>query len=127
MADLQDISEYIRISKDAMELMKSAVGLLPKGAEKDEAEQKLRAADEALQRSDARLAQDLGYKLCQCRFPPQIMLSQGYHETHNVEIYKCPGCGKQDPSEHKIGQLDRVKAHNEGAGRRSWTSARRGR
>lgn len=100
---------------------------MPKGAAKDEAEQKLKAADEALRRSDAKLAKDLGYKLCQCTFPPQIMLSKGHHDVHGVEMFQCPQCGKQDPSEHKLRQYDRLKAHNEGTGESSWISARRGR
>ena len=88
MADFQDLSDYIRLSKDALDLVKSAAGLLPKGAAKNEAEQKLKAADEVLRRTDAKLAKDLGYKLCQCTFPPQIMLWK--QESHMLE---CPACG----------------------------------
>lgn len=114
MADFQDLSEAIRICKDALDLLKSTVGLLPKGEAKQKVQRKIQDADEALRKSDIALAKELGYRLCQCTFPPQIMLSKGRHEVHGFELFKCPSCGKQDPSEHKIKQYDRVKDHNEG-------------
>src|SRR5207237_9425043 len=70
----QDIAEYIPASKDTLDLVRAAWSLLPKGEKRSEAEHKLHAAEEALKRSDAALAQKLGYQLCQCTFPPQIML-----------------------------------------------------
>jgi hypothetical protein len=59
----QDIADYIRISKDTIGLLKGVFDLLPKGAKRDEAEQKIKAAEEALKRADATLAQKLGYSL----------------------------------------------------------------
>ena len=126
MTDLQDVSDIFRISKDALEIMKNAAAFLPKGETRDEAERKIQAAEEALHRADAKLAKDLDYKLCQCTFPPQIMLSTGRHPVHDKEIFECPRCKKQEPSEHHFQQLDRLKAHNEGRGS-SWVDARRGR
>ena len=82
-------------------------------------------AEKALRASEAELAKALGYKLCQCTFPPQIMLSKGHHAEQGMEIFKCEKCGKQEPSEHMIAQHAKVSAHNQG--RRSWTDARRGR
>ena len=99
MTDLQDVSDIFRISKDALEFMKNAAAFLPKGETRDEAERKIQAAEEALHRADAKLAKDLDYKLCQCTFPPQIMLSTGRHPVHDKEIFECPRCKKQEPSD----------------------------
>jgi hypothetical protein len=126
MTNLHDISEYISLSKGALDLLKSALGLMPKGSSRDEIERKVQAAEEILKRSDAKLAKELGMHLCQCEFPPPIMLSKGYHERHNVEVFECPACKKRSPSEHLIRQYDAVEEHNRG-GRSSWIDGRRGR
>jgi hypothetical protein len=93
MADglFQDIADYIRISKDALDLARSGWALLPKGEKRDEAEKRFHAAEEALKRSDAALAQKLGYQLCQCDFPPKIMLWR-----EQEKVFKCPSatCGR---------------------------------
>jgi hypothetical protein len=84
----QDIADYIRVSKEGLNLARSAWALLPKSANRDEAERKLLAAEHALKRTDAALAQKLGYELCQCTFPPQIMLwreKEGAHICQNVD------------------------------------------
>lgn len=122
----EHVAEYIKASKDVMEIFKTMVGFLPKGEEADEAEKRLEQAEKALRASEAQLAQALGYQLCQCTFPPQIMLSTGRHPVHGNEIYKCERCGKQEPSEHKFAQMDRLKEQNDRLSGSSWTAARRG-
>jgi hypothetical protein len=101
----QDIAEYIRLSKDGLDLMRGAWSLLPKGEKRDEAEHKLRAAEEALKRSDAALAQKLGYQLCQCTFPPQIMLWKEA-QKHTA----CSNCGR------KIASFSRPLNYDDGGG-----------
>jgi hypothetical protein len=64
----QDIAEYIRLSKDTLDLVRGALGILPKGEKRDGAENKPHAAEAALKRSDAALAQKLAYHLCKCQF-----------------------------------------------------------
>ena len=85
------VADYIRLSKDALDLARSGWALLPKSEKRDEAEKRFHAAEEALKRSDAALAEKLGYSLCQCTFPPQIML---WHEKERVT--RCPRaeCGR---------------------------------
>jgi hypothetical protein len=89
----QDIAEYIRVSKDSLNLLRAAWNLLPKGEKRDEAEQKIKAADEALKRTDAALALKFGYHLCQCTFPPQIMLWREKERGHF-----CPKCSHNTAS-----------------------------
>lgn len=90
MIDPKSIGEWILDFKVASDLLKSALGMMPKSAEKDAIETKIRAADEALKRADAKLAQELGYRLCQCTFPPQPMLwKQG------LGAHVCDKCGNK--------------------------------
>jgi hypothetical protein len=64
--------------KDSLDLVRAGWSLLPKNEKKkEEAGLALERAEAALKRSDAALAQKLGYQLCQCTFPPQIMLWNG--------------------------------------------------
>lgn len=89
---LQDISDYIQLSKDAIDLLKTAYGVLPKGPDKEAFEKKIAAAEEILKRADAKLASDLGYRLCQCQFPPRPMLWK-----EQIKSYVCqnPECGRK--------------------------------
>lgn len=87
---LKEITEVIAAFKGAMDLLKAASSMLPKGQKKDEVDAKIIAAQEALKRADAELARNLGYKLCQCTFPPQIMLWQQAQSAH-----VCGKCGDQ--------------------------------
>jgi hypothetical protein len=69
--------------------MKSAYNLLPTGAaEKKEIATKLEEAEHALELSNAKLAKELGYHLCQCQFPPKIMLWD-----NSLRAYICQNAG----------------------------------
>lgn len=124
---IDQFSDYLRAGKETIVLLQAAVGLMPKGEDRTKVEAEIERAEHALKMSEARAAQSLGYKLCQCTLPPQIMLSKGYHDVHNVELFVCPQCDKQHPSQHQIRQYDKVKVHNEGLRGQSWVDARRGR
>jgi hypothetical protein len=114
--ELNEVLGYIQASKGVLDILRTLGGLLPTGPGADAAQQRLGQAEKALRAAEVQLAHSLGYRLCQCTFPPQIMLSKGYHHTHNLELFTCPTCGKQEPSAHTIRQYDDVKAHNEGLG-----------
>jgi hypothetical protein len=90
--NVQDLSDYARISKDALDLIKAAIPLLPKGQRREEAERTIAAAEEMLRRSDVELAKSLGMKLCDCTFPPQIML---WREAEKARICPNPQCNKR--------------------------------
>lgn len=85
----------LALFKDAITVAKGAKDLLPSGKEKDAVEKSLDAAERATRLAEAQIAQALGYHLCQCTFPPQIMLSKGYHR--DSERFECPRCGKGWP------------------------------
>jgi hypothetical protein len=90
--EASDISTWVTAAKGALDLMRSAWQLLPRGDKKDEFEANVRKAEEALQLSSVSLAKSLGYKLCKCTFPPQIMLWNNEKRTNICSI-----CGNEDP------------------------------
>jgi len=118
--DFQDFAEFLNVGKGTVDLLKSAASLLPVGKNRDEIEQKVQAAAALLARNDAKLAKELGYSLCRCTYPPQIMLSKGHHEVHGMEVSVCPKCNSQNPSEYSIRQRDELKMHNERRRTASW-------
>ena len=80
---------WTHAAREAVEAFKVARDLLPKGKARDEAEAKLAQAENLLCRGDARLALDLGYPLCQCTFPPQIMLWRETDKAHACPRQEC--------------------------------------
>lgn len=107
--------------KSAVDLIRSILGLareakdaLPDGGKKEAISVSLSEAERQLRFVEAQIVQSLGYRLCQCTFPPQIMLSIGYHSKRGEERFECPRCKKKEPSNHYFAQLDRVDEYNAG-------------
>ncbi|TAL81951.1 MAG: hypothetical protein EPN75_03320 [Beijerinckiaceae bacterium] len=88
-----EMTAWMTAGKGAVDLMRSAWQLMPKGERKDQIEEKVTQVETALRASDAALAQALGYKLCRCTFPPQIML---WRQSEGTNI--CELCGSKDPT-----------------------------
>jgi len=91
MVDFSDIQGWMGVLRDAVSLLRQGRDLLPSGPKRDEIEAKIRQIEEAMARSDARLAKDLGYPLCECTFPPQIML---WKEQQRAHVCPNPVCGR---------------------------------
>jgi hypothetical protein len=108
---IKEIAEYLGAGKMALDLLKSARDALPKGANADQLQEKIDEAERALGTSKAAAAKALGFKLCQCTFPPQVML---WREPERAHI--CPGCG------HKVEKLNYTPPimGDSGDGRNSW-------
>jgi hypothetical protein len=94
-----DIQGWIITAKATADLVKTAASLLPKGPKRAEIEAALRINDEAMQRADARLAKDLGLRLCSCTFPPQIML---WKEALKADVCPNPECNRTLPRGMRI-------------------------
>jgi hypothetical protein len=107
---LPAIKAGIDVFRNAIGLAKEAKELLPDGAKKDAIERSLAAAEQESKIGQAQIAQALGFTLCKCAFPPPIMLSKGYHPRHGEELFECPSCKKQHPSQHHFDELDRLEA-----------------
>jgi hypothetical protein len=94
MIDPMEAGALFVTAKEAVETLKTAWSLLPKGADKDAVARKIGEAEKALERSDAKLAKELGYKLCECTFPPQPML---WKEKRKLFVCPNPDCGRTMP------------------------------
>ena len=102
MTDLSDVKTAFDAIKIGLSLFRDAIGLakdvkssLPDGEKKRTIEESLEKAEQSAKLAEAQVAQALGYSLCKCTFPPQIMLSQGMRPTAylEAECLKCPKCG----------------------------------
>jgi len=91
MFDLKTFSDGISLFEKVVSAVKSVVDMLPK-REKEDASRKLIEIEEKLQIAEAQIAKGLGYELCKCTWPPQIMLHAG--EAEYGEKFRCPACGR---------------------------------
>ncbi len=100
--DAKSVTETLAAVKGAFDLFREAIRLakegkelLPSGDKRDSVEVSLAAAERATRLAEAQIAHALGYCLCQCTFPPQIMLSIG--TQNDYEHFRCPQCQKVAP------------------------------
>ncbi len=91
-------------------LLKQTKDLLPDGAEKKTVEKSLEEVEKKSELAQAQVAQALGYQLCRCTFPPQIMLKTGSSRAHG-DHFQCPRCGSAWPPPD-TGLLDFVEDYN---------------
>lgn len=87
-------------------LLKQAKDHLPDGAEKKTVEQSLEEIERKSKLAEAKMAQALGYRLCKCTFPPQIMLKTGYSRVHG-DHFQCPR-GHTWPPHEDSGEVEFV-------------------
>lgn len=83
--NLPDIATALTLGTSALGILKQLKDLLPDSPEKEDAMKKLDAAERDLATAQARTAKDLGYELCECTYPPQIVLLKGGAK-------RCPIC-----------------------------------
>jgi hypothetical protein len=96
--------EWLDTTRDAIELFRAALSLsrdvqqaLPKGEQAEAIAKALDEAEKKARLAEAQIAKALGYKLCQCTFPPQIMLlcrDDGAHPAV-AEFHRCSACGRE--------------------------------
>lgn len=79
----------IKYVKDAFDVAKNIKELLPDSAEKRSAIEALEQAEKNFKIAEAHAAKELGYPICKCTWPPQIMLQKKmYH-------FKCDLCSTE--------------------------------
>lgn len=93
--DITDFTSAFKLGSKAISMFKQIKDLMPTSPQKEAAEKTLKEAEDAFSIAEAKVAKELGYKLCKCTWPPQIMLSIGFQEDR--ERYKCPKCGNIKP------------------------------
>src|ERR1700719_2156962 len=81
-------SNWTTIASSTIAEFKVIAESMPAGPSKDGLTNKIDKAEELVRRADAELAKSLGYPLCQCTWPPQIMLWK-----QEVSASVCPKCG----------------------------------
>lgn len=89
---MEDWTGYLTAAKTTLEIFKGIRSELPKSEAADKATEQIEAAEKALRASEAELAKGLGYRLCRCTFPPQIML---WRQEERASF--CPVCGDKFP------------------------------
>ena len=87
--DLESFKVAFELGSKALTMIKQVKELHPQGPQREVAEKAIVDAESAFRIAEAKAAQELGYELCQCTWPPQIKLlvAGGNH--------KCPKCGHQ--------------------------------
>jgi hypothetical protein len=84
-----EITNIVNAAKEVVSVVKSIQGLIPNATDREEVLKKIEAAEKTLALAEASTAKDLGYELCLCTFPPQIMLLVSPQE------YACKQCGNK--------------------------------
>jgi hypothetical protein len=94
-----DLTEMFALIRGGVGALKDLLSLVP-ATERKAAEETLEKADVAFRTAEARFAKELGYELCQCTWPPQIMtresasrLMGGGANAYRNETWRCASCG----------------------------------
>ncbi len=91
---LEAVTKGLTTVKEAVNLLKSAKDQLPPGETQQAIHEKIEEAERAIQLGHAEMGQSLGFQLCHCTWPPQVMASTGYTKETHVEQFTCPNCKK---------------------------------
>ena len=91
---LEAFTKGLTVLKEAIGLVHSANDQLPKNETQKAIQQKVEEAERLIQVGHASVGQSLGFQLCHCTWPPQVMASTGYNEKTQVEQFTCSHCGK---------------------------------
>ena len=95
--DLDTLKGGLVAFREAVTSLKALKDLLPDSPDKDKIEQEIAVVERAAALADAEIAKALGYSLCKCTYPPQIMLSIGHQNGR--ERFQCNTCGEIIPPE----------------------------
>jgi hypothetical protein len=93
MIDPVHTAAWLAAGRAIADLVRYAGALMPKGSNRESLVRKLDDAERAHERSDARLAFDLGYPLCRCSFPPKPML---WDRQRAAFVCREPGCEREE-------------------------------
>lgn len=98
--NIQSIKTFFDISKSLVNFFKQCKESLPIGKNKENVEKEIAIAERQLEVAESEIAQKLGYPICHCKFPPEIMLC---HDKGLV--YKCPNCDHTKYKNTNTGKL----------------------
>ncbi|MGB8181711.1 MAG: hypothetical protein WCF13_05020 [Stellaceae bacterium] len=98
--------------RSVLDLIKGVKDILPDSTRKTIIES-LERADREIKLGEIQIAQVLGYSLCHCTFPPQIMLGVGSN-PRGQERFQCPRCKKLEPPDQAAAKTETVIRYNAG-------------
>ena len=88
--DVPDFTSLIGNIRGVVSLLKDALGLLPKGKDKETLARLIEETEKKSAAMEADAAVRLGYQICRAHWPPVVML-----ETEKRNIFRCPECNKE--------------------------------
>jgi hypothetical protein len=70
----------------------------------------LEAAERGAKTAEAEIAKALGYELCKCEFPPNMMLTVGSHYGRGRQgpVFECPKCGYNTAMPYGFNRIARL-------------------
>lgn len=84
--DIAAFTAALALAKQGLDILQGIKDLMPESKDKERASTLLEQADHSFRIAEAQAAQQLGYMLCQCTWPPQICV--GTSQTG----FRCPQC-----------------------------------
>jgi hypothetical protein len=90
-----DLATAFATMKSALGLVKAAKDLLPESPQKAASETALAQAERAVEIAESQIADQMGYTLCQCAFPPGIALRKPDGSM------RCPKCGRDTNEDYE--------------------------
>ena len=102
------IGTTINLFRNALRLAKEVKDALPDDPKKIAIEKSLVQAEKASKIAEAQIAEALGYNICQCEWPPNIMLQIPDSPGEQTRT-KCPKCGHIWPPIHGRGEVETVR------------------
>lgn len=91
MSFFEDLESALNRFRDAVAIATEAKDMLPVGEKKKTLENVLVQAATNSESAKAQIAQVLGYHLCRCTFPPQIMLCV-VDQKDSSDRFQCAAC-----------------------------------
>ena len=86
MNDTHPIITSFALLKGAIDTITSAKSLINDPVKKQAAELAIKQAEQCLMQAEVTFAEDLGYEICRCTYPPNIC------PMTSLDVYTCPVC-----------------------------------
>jgi hypothetical protein len=103
---LATVKTGIETFRSALGLAKDVQGVLPPGEKKEAVAAVLAEAEKLTKVAEAEIAKALGYKLCDCAFPPTPMLKVGRVMKGRIrDVRECSLCKQNDAFPHSFVRL----------------------
>lgn len=106
--DIEALRTGLSLLTSAIGLAKQAKEMLPESKEKKSVEEGLERAERSTKIAEAEIARGLGYQICRCTFPPQIMLKTGFSREYG-DHFQCPRCPSTWPPQEDSGEPEFVE------------------